>query len=78
MDDEVVRVAVGLRLGLNLCEMHTCLCGAPRARRLMHVVRMALRARRALDVIRDTVFSTMLCGALCSGHKFHRLRNPLV
>jgi hypothetical protein len=28
MEDEVVRVAVGLRLGLNLCEPHTCQCGA--------------------------------------------------
>jgi hypothetical protein len=28
MDDEVVRVAVGLRLGLNLCEPHTCQCGS--------------------------------------------------
>ena len=27
LDDEVVRVAVGLRLGLNLCEPHVCLCG---------------------------------------------------
>jgi hypothetical protein len=29
MDDEVVRVAVGLRLGLNLCEPHVCQCGSP-------------------------------------------------
>jgi hypothetical protein len=28
MEDDVVRVAVGLRLGLNLCEPHTCQCGA--------------------------------------------------
>ena len=27
MDDDVVRVAVGLRLGANLCESHTCTCG---------------------------------------------------
>ena len=28
MDDEAVRVAVGLRLGLDLCVPHTCRCGA--------------------------------------------------
>jgi hypothetical protein len=27
MMDDVVRVAVGIRLGLNLCEPHTCTCG---------------------------------------------------
>jgi hypothetical protein len=27
MDDDVIRVAVGLRLGSNLCEPHTCSCG---------------------------------------------------
>jgi len=29
LDDEAVRVAVGLRLGLNLCVPHQCRCGAP-------------------------------------------------
>ena len=28
LDDEAVRVAVGLRLGLNICVPHTCRCGA--------------------------------------------------
>ena len=28
MCDETIRVAVGLRLGLNLCEAHSCPCGA--------------------------------------------------
>lgn len=28
LDDETVRVAVGLRLGLELCEVHECPCGA--------------------------------------------------
>ena len=27
LDDEAVRVAVGLRLGANLCEPHSCVCG---------------------------------------------------
>jgi len=28
MDDEAVRVAVGLRLGLDLCVPHECHCGS--------------------------------------------------
>ena len=28
LGDEAIRVAVGLRLGLNICEPHTCPCGA--------------------------------------------------
>ena len=28
LDDEAVRVAVGLRLGAKLCEPHQCSCGA--------------------------------------------------
>jgi len=28
LDDEAVRVAVGLRLGTSLCEPHSCFCGA--------------------------------------------------
>jgi len=28
LDDEAVRVAIGLRLGTSLCEPHTCVCGA--------------------------------------------------
>src|SRR6218665_1048411 len=27
LDDEAMRVAVGLRLGTNLCKPHTCVCG---------------------------------------------------
>ena len=27
-DDEVVRIAVGLRLGINICEPHVCICGS--------------------------------------------------
>ena len=28
LDDEVVRIAVGLRLGTNICEPHVCICGS--------------------------------------------------
>ena len=27
LDDEVIMVAVGLRLGTRLCNPHTCVCG---------------------------------------------------
>ena len=27
LDDEAIRVAVGLRLGLNICQLHPCPCG---------------------------------------------------
>ena len=29
LDDESIRIAVGLRLGVNLCEPHICPCGGP-------------------------------------------------
>src|SRR6218665_3042080 len=29
LSDETVRVAVGMRLGANICEPHTCACGVP-------------------------------------------------
>ena len=28
MDDETLRISVGIRLGAKLCEPHTCICGA--------------------------------------------------
>ena len=28
MSDEAIRIAVGVWLGLNLCELHICPCGA--------------------------------------------------
>ena len=34
--DETIRVAVGLRLGLNLCEAHTCSCAALVSARGIH------------------------------------------
>jgi len=35
-DDEAVRVAVGLRLGLDLCVPHNCHCGSPVDARGLH------------------------------------------
>ena len=28
LDDEVVKIAIGLRLGINICELHVCICGS--------------------------------------------------
>ena len=28
LDDEAIRIVVELRLGFNICEPHTCICGA--------------------------------------------------
>ena len=36
LDDEAVRVAVGLRLGLDLCVPHLCRCGSPVDARGLH------------------------------------------
>jgi len=36
LDDEAVRVAVGLRLGLDLCTPHECHCGLPVDARGLH------------------------------------------
>ena len=36
LDDEAVRIAVGLRLGLNLCVPHVCRCGAQVDARGLH------------------------------------------
>ena len=27
LDDEAVKIAVGLRLGVDICEAHSCVCG---------------------------------------------------
>jgi hypothetical protein len=36
LSDEAIRVAVGLRLGLSICEPHKCPCGAPADARGIH------------------------------------------
>ena len=38
LDDEAVRFAVGLRLGLDLCVPHNCHCGSPVDARGLHSV----------------------------------------
>ena len=42
LDDEAIRVAVGLRLGTPLCEPHKCPCGAPVAADGVHGLSCAL------------------------------------
>ena len=27
LDDQAVRIAIGLRLGVDICQLHTCICG---------------------------------------------------
>ena len=55
LSDEAVRVAAGLRLGLAICEPHTCACGAPVSSRGSH----GLACHLGLDVRLDTTPSTI-------------------
>ena len=62
LDDEAVRVAIGLRLGIALCEEHDCPCGLKVDRRGSH----GLSCRRGPgriprhDAINDIVYCTLL------------------
>ena len=47
MCEETIRVAVGLRLGLNLCEAHTCPCGALVSAREIHGLSSKMSAGRS-------------------------------
>ena len=57
MDDDISRVAVGLRLGANLCEPHTCTCGVPVDARGTHGLACKRSAGRHLN---DVVWCAML------------------
>ena len=58
LDDEAMRVAVGVRLGLNLCEPHTCRCGTMVDTRGLHsFVRKFASGRTARHhTLNDTVY----------------------
>src|SRR5688572_15537800 len=58
LSDEAVRVAVGLRLGLAICEPHTCACGAPVSSRGSHGLSCSLGfGRQARHVtVNDLIF----------------------
>ena len=47
LGDEAIRVAVGLRLRLNICERHTCPCGAIVDARGLHGLACKRRAGRS-------------------------------
>jgi len=57
LDDEAVRVAVGLRLGLDLCIPHQCQCGSPLDARGLHsfVCRRAPGRSARHDALNDLV-----------------------
>ena len=57
LDDKVVRVAVGLRLGLNLCISHDCYCGSLVDARGLHgfVCRKARGRLAGRDALNDLV-----------------------
>ena len=61
LDDESVRVAVGLRLGVPLCEPHRCPCGAPVAADGLHGLSCSLgpgrNARHA--ALNDIIFRSL-------------------
>ena len=62
LDDEAVRVAIGLRLGIDLCEEHDCPCGFKVDRMGSH----GLSCRRGPgriprhDAINDIVYRALL------------------
>ncbi len=62
MDDDVIRVAVGLRLGANLCEPHTCTCGVPVDARGTHGLACKRSAGRhpRHGLLNDVVWRAML------------------
>jgi len=60
LDDNAVHVAVGLRLGANICKPHQCLCGAAS----MPEDFMDSHVKVAVADPFDTIASTTWCGAV--------------
>ena len=54
LDDEAVRVAVGLRLGLELCTPHQCHCGSLVDARGLHSFVCRRAPGRSLDIMPST------------------------
>src|SRR6218665_2137382 len=61
LSDEALRVAVGLRLGANICEPHTCACGAFVSARGEHDLSCSLGFGR---VARHSVINDLIHRAL--------------
>ena len=59
LDDETLRLAVGMRLGTKLCHIHTCPCGA-----LVdaHWIAFVSCAGKAMVNRQDTAYSMMSYG----------------
>ena len=70
--DETIRVAVGLRLGLSLCEAHTCPCGALVSARGTHGVSCKRSNLGGLLVI---IKSTILFGGPSNTVMFRPQKN---
>ena len=61
MDDNVLRIAAGLRLGSNLCAPHICSCGASVNARGCHGVSCSRSAGRHM---RHSLINDIICRAL--------------
>ena len=61
LSDEALRVAVGLRLGANICEPHTCACGAMVTARGEHGLSCSLGFGR---MARHGALNDLICRAL--------------
>ena len=62
LDDECIRVSVGLRLGAKLCEPHRCPCGEPVDSRSLHGLvckRSAGRMSRH-QFLNDTIWRSLI------------------
>ena len=63
LDDESIRVAIGLRLGLKICEPHECPCGAIVDKHGIHGLSCKYGPGR---ITRHNLLNELLCKALCS------------
>jgi len=67
LDNETVRVAVGLRLGVDLCTPHDCPSGKMADARGSHGLSCCLAFVRRLAITKSTISS----GGLCARPTFH-------
>ena len=61
LDDEAVRVAVGLRLGRDLCEQHRCHCGSVVDACGLHSfqsINQFIRQQKAIGHLQVAIYST--------------------
>ena len=73
LNDEAVRVAVGIRLGIELCQVHQCFCGSTVDRRGLHAFsckRNPGRAQRQ-HFINDLIWRAMTRASIPSVKEPH-------